>query len=138
MDIFGEGAYQGVYDIYVYGKDAGEFKLNWYGTTTTKSVTGGVAAGTFVEGGNYVVFSNVDLNDTYSGNIYLNYTNKLNALQFVKKKQPVAVTNGTLIRGWKMGCCRRAKHQIGRRRRDLAPDTFGTEPNHSSATMEIR
>ena len=97
LDIFGDGAFQGIYDIYVYGRDAGSFTLNYYGTTTTKTVTGGVAAGTFVEGGNYVVFSNVDCNDASSGNIYINYTNKLNALQFVKKKSPVAVKDGTII-----------------------------------------
>ena len=96
LDIFGEGAYQGIYDIYVYGNDAGSFRLYYYGVTTTKTVTGGVAAGQFVLGGNYVVFSNVDLNDTSSGNIYLNYTKKLNALQFVKKKSPFVIEPNSL------------------------------------------
>jgi hypothetical protein len=96
LDIFGEGAYQGIYDIYVYGNDAGSFRLNYYGVVTTKTVTGGVAAGTFVNGGNYVVFSNVDLNDTTSGSIYLNYTKKLNALQFVKKKSPFVIEPNAL------------------------------------------
>jgi hypothetical protein len=98
LDIFGQGAYQGIYDIYVYGNDAGSFRLYYYGTTTTKTVTGGAPAGTFVEGQNYVVFSNVDLNDASSGSIYLNYTKKLNALQFVKKKSPFVIEPNSL--GW--------------------------------------
>jgi hypothetical protein len=64
LDIFGQGAYQGIYDIYVYGSDA--------------------------------VFSNIDLNDASSGNIYLNYTKKLNALQFVKKKSPFVIEPNSL------------------------------------------
>jgi len=98
LAIFGQNAFQGIYDIYVYGRDAGDFNLVCYGVSTVKSVTGGVAAGEFVENENYVVFSDVDLNDSYSGSIYLGYTNKLNALQFVKKKDPCSVQNGTRIK----------------------------------------
>jgi len=97
LAIFGDGGFQGIYDIYVYGNDAGSFKLGYYGIVTEKTVTGGVAAGTFVEGGNYVVFQDVDVNDPYSGSIYIAYTAKLNGLQFVKKKEPVSVGNGTTI-----------------------------------------
>lgn len=134
LDIFGEGAYQGIYDIYVYGKDAGDFKLNWYGTTTTKSVTGGVTAGTFVEGGNYVVFSNVDINDTYSGNIYINYTNKLNALQFVKKKDPVAIKDRTIIGAgrWDVAGERNIRSDDPG---GFAPDTFGVDDANIGSTV---
>ncbi len=47
ISIWGQGAYQGVYDIYVYGNDAGSFRLDQNGVTTTKTVTGGIGAGTF-------------------------------------------------------------------------------------------
>jgi hypothetical protein len=97
LHIFGQDAYQGIYDIYVYGRDAGSFTLNYYGTPTTKTVDGTAPAGTFVQGGNYVIFSNVDINNANSNDVYLTYTNQLNALQLVKKKDPVNVQNGTII-----------------------------------------
>jgi hypothetical protein len=98
LALFGEGAYQGVYDIYVLGSAAGSFKLGYYGNVTQKDINGFAPAGTFVEGGNYVVFQNVDINDASSGNIYIAYTNKINGLQLVKKKVPVEVANGTRIK----------------------------------------
>lgn len=97
LALYGQGAYQGVYNIYVYGADAGSFTLCRYGVRTTKTVTGNVPAGQFVEGGNYVVFNNVDINSTNPSDIYLIYTNKLNALQFVRVKTIPSVQNGTLI-----------------------------------------
>jgi hypothetical protein len=94
--IFGDGAYQGRYDIYVYGKDAGTFKLTRYGVTTTKTVSGDANAGQFELGHNYVVFSGVDINNTNSEDLYLTYTNKLNALQFVKQKSPFVIEPNSL------------------------------------------
>lgn len=136
LDIFGQGAYQGIYDIYVYGRDAGSFTLNHYGTTTTKTVTGGVAAGQFVEGGNYVVFSNVDCNDAYSGSIYINYTNKLNALQFVKKKNPVAVQDGTVIWAghWDVAGERNVRSDDPQ---GFGPDYSSGEPNLTVGFLEV-
>ncbi|MGD0572087.1 MAG: hypothetical protein ABSB11_03610 [Sedimentisphaerales bacterium] len=126
--IFGAGAYQGIYDIYVYGNDAGSFRLGYYGTVTTQTVSGGVAAGTFVQGGNYVIFPNVDINDPYSGSIYIAYTNKLNALQFVKKKNPVAVQDGTIIwvGNWDVDGDRNLRTD---KVNGFGPDIIGTEPN---------
>jgi hypothetical protein len=98
LALFGRGAYQGIYDIYVLGSAAGTFRLGYYGTVTSKDVNGTAPAGTFVEGGNYVIFPNVDINDQYSGNIYIAYTGTINGLQFVKKKDPVSVSNGTKIK----------------------------------------
>jgi hypothetical protein len=96
ISIWGLGAYQDVYNIYVYGNDAGTFKLTQYGVTTTKTVTGGVAAGQFVQGGNYVIFTNVDVNSSNPQDLYLTYTNKLNALQFVRQKSPFVVEPNSL------------------------------------------
>jgi hypothetical protein len=140
LDIFGKDAYQGRYDIYVYGRDAGDFRLNYYGTVTTKAVAGGVAAGQFQEGGNYVVFSNVDLNDTYSGNIYLNYTNKLNALQFVKKKAPFVIEPNALglIRipagDWDVAGERNIRSADPA---PFGPDTFGADIGSAVGYLEV-
>jgi hypothetical protein len=135
LAIYGQGAYQGVYDIYVYGRDAGDFRLTRYGVTESKGVTGGVAAGTFVEGGNYVVFSNVDVNNANSNDLYISYTNKLNALQFVKKKNPVAVTDGTIIWAGKWDVA--GERNIRSDDVDgFAPDTFGAEPNITVGRLE--
>jgi hypothetical protein len=131
LDIFGPGAYQGIYDIYVYGKNS-DFILNYYGTTTTKSVTGVIPAGTFTEGGNYVVFSNVDLNDTSSSNIYLQYTGMLSALQFVKKKLPVDVNtdpSGTKISAGLWDIAGDRNHE-GSEPQTFGPDTYpAVDPN---------
>ena len=98
LAIFGQGAFQGVYDIYVYGSGVGQFKLTRYGVTTTQTVSGDANAGQFELGHNYVVFSNVDVNNSSSDDLYLTYTTiTLNALQFVKKKSPVEVKGGTII-----------------------------------------
>jgi hypothetical protein len=96
ISIFGQDAYQGVYDIYVYGRDAGFFKLTHYGVTTTQAVTGDANAGQFELGRNYVVFSNVDVNSSNSADLYLTYTNKLNALQLVSKKSPFVIEPNAL------------------------------------------
>lgn len=96
LALFGEGAYQGVYDIYVYGSQAGTFKLGYYGTVTPQPVTGDAAPGQFEIGKNYVVFDNVDINDPYSGNIYIAYTNVINGLQLVKQKGPFVIEPNSL------------------------------------------
>jgi hypothetical protein len=96
ISIWGEGGYQGVYDIYVYGRDPGLFRLTRYGVTTTQAVTGDANAGEFKLGQNYVVFSGVDINNTNSQDLYLTYTNKLNALQFVKNKSPFVIEPNAL------------------------------------------
>jgi hypothetical protein len=134
LNIYGQGAFQGVYDIYVYGRDAGSFILNYYGATTTKTVDGTAPAGTFVEGGNYVIFPNVSINNANSNDIYLTYTNKLNALQFVKKKDPVAVKDGTIIGAgkWDVAGERniRSDDPCG-----FAPDTFGVADANIGSTV---
>jgi len=139
LTIFGASgsAYGGLYDIYVYGKDAGSFDLTRYGVTTTKTVTGGVPAGTFIEGGNYVVFQNVDVN---SDSLSLGYTNKLNGLQFVKKKSPVDVNsspNGTKISAglWDVAGDRNTSSD---ETQPFGPDTFPiVDPNSSRAVGYI-
>jgi hypothetical protein len=136
LNIFGQGAYQGVYDIYVYGRDAGTFKLTRYGVVTTQTVSGDANAGEFKLGQNYVIFSNVDINNANSNDIYLTYTNKLNALQLVKKKLPVAVKNGTIIWAgkWDVAGERniRSDDPCG-----FAPDTMGAEPNIYVGILEV-
>ena len=102
ISIWGQGAYRGVYDIYVYGRDAGSFILdqNVNGTfvQTTKTVSGDANAGEFKLGQNYVIFSDVNVNSSDSRDLYLTYTNKLNALQFVRKKDPCEISfGGTMI-----------------------------------------
>ena len=96
ISIWGQGAYQDVYDIYVYGNDAGSFILDQSGVITTKTVSGGIGAGTFVENGNYVIFHGVDVNNSNPQDLYLTYTNKLNALQFVRQKSPFVVEPNSL------------------------------------------
>jgi len=96
ISIFGEGAYTGLYDIYVYGNDDGNFILDQNGVKDTRHVTGGVASGTFVEGGNYVIFTDVNVISSDFSKLYLTYTNKLNALQFVKKKSPFVIEPNSL------------------------------------------
>ena len=124
LNIYGQGAYQGVYDIYVYGKDAGSFILNYYGVPTTQTVSGDANAGQFELGHNYVIFSNVDINSANSNDIYITYTNKLNALQFVKKKDPVNVQNGTIIgaANWDVAGERNIRSDDPQ---GFGPDTFG-------------
>jgi len=101
--IFGQGAFQGVYDIYVYGSVAsgtGSFTLTQYGVSLgTQTISGDANAGEFKLGENYVIFSNVDINNSSGDDLYLTYYQvTLNALQFVKKKDPVEVnSNGTII-----------------------------------------
>jgi len=138
INIFGQGAYQGVYDIYVYGRDAGSFTLNQNGVTTTQTVTGGVAAGEFVEGGNYVIFSNVDVNNSDSALLTLTYTNKLNGLQLVKKKDPVSVGNGTRIKAgnWDIAGERNAQDGEQEFGPDTWPDATDTnDPNRIAGTV---
>ena len=91
LALFGDGAYRGVYDIYVYGSAAGTFKLGYYGTVTSKPVAGDANAGQFDLGHNYVVFDNVDINTGDSANIYIAYTNVINGLQLVKQKDPCVI-----------------------------------------------
>lgn len=84
--------YGGTYDIYIYGSSAGSFTVKRGGTVIgSSSVTGGVAQGQFVEGGNYVVFSGVNIDsDNY---VTIIYTNEINGLQLVSTKQPVSVSS---------------------------------------------
>ena len=132
ISIFGQGAFQGVYDIYVYGRDPGLFRLTRYGVTTTQAVSGDANAGEFKLGQNYVIFSNVDINNSSSDDLYLTYTNKLNALQFVKDKSPVAVKDGTIIGAgnWDVAGERNIRSDDPQ---GFAPDTFGNaDPNIGS------
>lgn len=95
--LWGQGAYGGTFDIYVYGSAAGSFTLTRGSTVIgTKTVTGGVAAGQFVEGGNYVIFPGVDIaNDPNV--VRIKYSNVINGLQLVKIKSPVAIADGVQI-----------------------------------------
>jgi hypothetical protein len=134
ISIFGQGAYQGVYDIYVYGRDAGSFILdqNVNGTfvETTKIVSGDANAGEFKLGQNYVVFSDVNVNSSDSHNLYLTYTNKLNALQFVSKKVPFVVepNESGVIRiqagNWSVAGDRNNRPTADNEGTKFGPDTF--------------
>ncbi|MCJ7729609.1 MAG: hypothetical protein MUO27_07005, partial [Sedimentisphaerales bacterium] len=115
--IFGQDAYQGIYDIYVYGNDAGSFKLTRYGVTTTQTVSGDANTGQFELGHNYVVFPNVDINNSNPADLRLTYTNKLNGLQLVKKKSAVPVKDGTKIKA--------GNYDVAGERNGRAEDFFG-------------
>ncbi|MFA5293613.1 MAG: hypothetical protein WC496_11330 [Phycisphaerae bacterium] len=95
--LWGTGGYGGTFDIYVYGSEAGSFTLTRGSVTIgSNSVTGGVAAGEFVEGGNYVVFTGVNIaNDP--NYVLVKYSNVINGIQLIKQKTPVAVQDGTQI-----------------------------------------
>jgi hypothetical protein len=136
LNIYGQGAFQGVYDIYVYGRDAGSFTLTRYGVPTTQTVSGDANAGEFKLGQNYVIFSNVDINNANSNDLYLVYTNKLNALQFVKKKDPVAVKDGTIIWAgkWDVAGERNTRSDDPQ---GFGPDTFGAEPNIYVGNLDV-
>lgn len=92
---FGQGAYGGVFDMYVYADEASSFSIQDGNNITTLSIDGNFTPGEFVEGGNYVVFENVALGDP--NQVYLTYTNRLSGIQLVSKKTPVSIQNGTVI-----------------------------------------
>ncbi len=94
--LFGQDAYTGVYDIYVYGAEAGSFTLNYYGTPTTFSVDGDANEGQFELGHNYVVFNDVDINNADSADVNITYTNVINGLQLVKQKEPFVIEPNSL------------------------------------------
>ncbi len=96
ISLFGQGGYTGRYDIYAYGDVNGSFILDQNGVKTAKGVTGGVTPGTFVNGGNYVVFTDVNITNADSSLLYLTYTSKLSALQLVKKKSPFVIEPNAL------------------------------------------
>jgi hypothetical protein len=104
ISFFGQGAYRGVYDIYVYGSEAGSFKLtllrDGVKSTQTQAVTGDAAPSQFELGKNYVVFDNVDINNAYSpddfNDTYITYTNVINGLQLVKQKDPCNIEPNAL------------------------------------------
>jgi hypothetical protein len=105
--LWGRGAYQGKFDIYVYGNADGNFALHRYGVVTGPNhITGGYAG--FQEGpaGNYVVYPAVeinepnygfDANDPRAGGIFISYTNQISGIQLVSTKRPVAVYNDSNI-----------------------------------------
>jgi hypothetical protein len=96
----GAGAYQGIFDIYVYGATDGNVTLSspGYGSVT-KPLTGGNWDGDFVEDEDYVVFEDVSINDgndTLAGDgntVVIKYTSQINGIQMVKLKDPVAVND---------------------------------------------
>ena len=90
----GGGAYTGVFDIYVYGSEAGTFRIRNSVIDQTKPISGGFI-GDFNEGQNYVVFDDVAIDE--ANEVFLTYTNVLNGLQLVKLKEPVSVGDGTII-----------------------------------------
>lgn len=95
ISLFGQGAYTGTFDIYVYGANDGSFTVTSPSYNSTKMVSGIAPPGEFVEGGNYVVFQDVLIND--ANTVVLSYTNELNGLQLVKLKEPVAIYDGAEI-----------------------------------------
>ena len=113
ITLWGRGAYGGMdpnyitYDLYVYGNDAGSFKITFPTLSDpdhneTNSVTGGIPPGQgFLEPNNFVVFEDVNIGaDTNVATLV--YTNKLNGLQLVKKlrtaiKVPVVMQTGAEI-----------------------------------------
>jgi len=106
--LWGRGAYQGTFDIYVYGNADGNFTLHRYGVVTGPNhITGGYNG--FQEGptGNYVVYPAVDINepnygfdaqDPRAGGIFISYTNHISGIQLVSTKRPVEVNDGQTIR----------------------------------------
>lgn len=132
LALFGEGSYQGVYDIYVYGSDAGSFKLGYYGTVTTQTVAGDANAGQFELGHNYVVFDNVDINTGNSEDIYIAYTNVINGLQLVKQKEPFVIEPNSLgltripAGDWDVAGDRNTRQAESNR---FGPDTFFDDVN---------
>ena len=83
------GAYSGTFDVYVYGNSEGSFTLvDPNGVVLgTDSVTGTTTG--FVEGENYVVFPDITIAEPDT--ILLKYSNELNGIQLVSKKEPFAI-----------------------------------------------
>ncbi|HBG26440.1 MAG: hypothetical protein A2Y10_10000 [Planctomycetes bacterium GWF2_41_51] len=93
--LWGRDAYGGTFDVYVYGSETGSFTLTRGGVVIgTKTVTGGITAGQFVEGGNYVVFPAVNISNDPDF-LLIKYSNIINGIQLVKQKDPIALQNGT-------------------------------------------
>lgn len=89
-------AFGGTYDIYVYGREAGNITLstpNTYGPCTLP-LTGGYV-GTFTKGMNYEVFYDVLIDD---GNaVTISYTNQINGIQLVSTREPITVSGSFVI-----------------------------------------
>ncbi|MBN1125107.1 MAG: hypothetical protein JXA82_08870 [Sedimentisphaerales bacterium] len=89
---FGQGAYGGTFDMYVYGNSAGTFTIaDGNDIIDSNSVTGTVSG--FVEGQNYVIFRNVPLGNPNMIRLY--YTNEINGIQLVSTKEPFAILPST-------------------------------------------
>lgn len=89
---FGQGAYGGTFDMYVYGDSAGEFIIaDGNDILGQASVTGTVSG--FVAGQNYVVFQDVPLGNPNMIRLY--YSNELNGIQLVSNKVPFTVVPST-------------------------------------------
>ncbi|MFA5423390.1 MAG: hypothetical protein WC374_05985 [Phycisphaerae bacterium] len=86
----------GVFDIYVYGTEAGDYTLRTAGGygPTTLSISGGFNDD-FNEGQNYVVFEDVPVDD--GNEAMLTYTGNLTGLQLVEATTPTNISNGTLL-----------------------------------------
>ncbi|MEJ5260639.1 MAG: hypothetical protein WHS88_10675 [Anaerohalosphaeraceae bacterium] len=88
LAFMGQGAYGGNFDVYVYGREAGEFMIaDGNDVLARQTITGGPAP--FAEGVNYVVFENVPLGNPNMIRLY--YTNQINGLQLVSRKRPFTV-----------------------------------------------
>ncbi len=90
--LWGVDAYQGKFDIYVYGSSDGNFTLDINDNANyhniEKHVSGGFD-GNFVENKNYVIFRCIPI---YCPNyVTITYSGDLDALQLVSAKRPVAI-----------------------------------------------
>jgi hypothetical protein len=117
VNIWWEPNNVGAPDANIHPADGNTYKLHneskW--TSTKKSVSGGFT-GTFTENTNYVKFTDVNVNPSYRGTIvatdantdantvpltghrvYIVYTKRINGLQLVSTKRPVAVYNAKKI-----------------------------------------
>jgi hypothetical protein len=100
IQLFGQDAYQGTFDIYVYGDTVGDFNLTVNGNANfsniTKHVSGGFD-GNFVENKNYVIYTGIPIYNPNS--VTISYTGDLDALQLVSTKRPQAIYNEKKITG---------------------------------------
>ena len=111
---FGQGAYGGTFDMYVYGNSAGEFVVaDGNDILGQASVTGTVSG--FVQGQNYVIFEDVPLGNPNMIRLY--YSNELNGVQLISNKVPFEVVASTDPNN----------NMIDARNYDVAYDTNGRE-----------
>ncbi len=122
------GAYNGTYDIYVYGAVDGDIiMIRGNDAPITKPLTGGPFNGDFNEDDDYVVFEDVVIDDGNSvvpgdGNtVTIIWKNTINGLQLVKQQELIEIVPDTVIPAQLYDVARETNKRVGE------PNPFGPD-----------